>query len=130
VAKGATYRAAALSAGVSESAFYDWLSRGRKESSGIYQEFLESLNAASASVEARISERLVDISLGDGAQLDGKIALEYLRRRRPEDWNIPVQQQLTGAQGGSLKFIVDLGDSGTAQTGEAASETPSEVTSE
>ena len=110
VEKGSTYRAAALSSGVSESAFYDWISRGKKDKTGIYQEFLESLNAASASVENRIAQRLVDISTGEGASLDGKIALEYLRRRRPGEWNIPIQQQMTGSDGGALKFEVNLGE--------------------
>ena len=103
VRKGSNFRAAALSSGVGESTFYSWLERGRQESSGLYREFLESLEASKAQVEVEISESLLDIST---IKSDGRVALEFLRRRNPE-WNIPDRTEVSAS--GQLEFVVDLG---------------------
>ena len=92
VRKGSNFRAAALSSGVGESTFYTWLARGREETSGLYREFLESLEASSAQVEVEISESLLDIST---IKSDGRVALEFLRRRNPTDWNIPDRTEVS-----------------------------------
>ena len=101
--KGSNFRAAALSSGVGESTFYSWLERGRKEESGLYREFLEALEASKAQVEVEISEALLDIST---IKSDGRVALEFLRRRNPE-WNIPDKSEVTAS--GQMEFVVDLG---------------------
>ena len=127
VEKGVTFQTACLKTGISKSSFYKWQALGRKEEKGIYKDFVDALDAAMARAEARVSESVFEVST---VKQDGRVAMEWLRRRNPEEWNIPVQQQLTGAGGGSLQFIVDLGDSGTAQTGESVSASLDEVTSE
>lgn len=104
VRKGSNFRAAALSSGVGESTFYSWLARGREETSGLYREFVESLEASSAQVEVEISESLLDIST---IKSDGRVALEFLRRRNPTDWNIPDRSEVTAS--GQMEFVVDLG---------------------
>ena len=104
VRKGATYRAAALASGVSEAAFYNWIARGNKEDSGIYKEFVEALNASSAVVEIEITESIIETIKEKN---DGRVGLEWLRRRRPEEWNIPERSEI--AQTGALSFVVDLG---------------------
>ena len=104
VRKGSNFRAAALSSGVGESTFYSWLARGREETSGLYREFLESLEASSAQVEVEISESLLDIST---IKSDGRVALEFLRRRNPTDWNIPDRTEVSTS--GQMEFVVDLG---------------------
>ncbi len=104
VRKGSNFRAAALSSGVGESTFYTWLARGREETSGLYREFVESLEASSAQVEVEISESLLDIST---IKSDGRVALEFLRRRNPTDWNIPDRSEVTAS--GQMEFVVDLG---------------------
>ena len=102
VRKGSNFRAAALSSGVGESTFYTWLARGREETSGLYREFVESLEASSAQVEVEISESLLDIST---IKSDGRVALEFLRRRNPTDWNIPDRSEVTAS--GQMEFVVD-----------------------
>jgi len=104
VEKGATYRASALACGISERAFYDWLSRGKEDKSGIYNQFLQSLNEASARWETEITTQLTSI-IRDNK--DGRVALEMLRRRNPSEWNIPERSEV--ATSGDMTFVVDLG---------------------
>ena len=66
-------------------------------------EFLEALEASKAQVEVEISEALLDIST---IKSDGRVALEFLRRRNPE-WNIPDKSEVTAS--GQMEFVVDLG---------------------
>tara|TARA_B100000686_G_C16118988_1_gene631661 strand:+ start:133 stop:561 length:429 start_codon:yes stop_codon:yes gene_type:complete len=104
VRKGATFKAAALSSGISNQTLHKWIARGKTETSGIYRELVDTIEANSAQVEIEITESIVDIIREKG---DGRVGLEFLRRRSPGEWNIPERSEV--AQTGALSFVVDLG---------------------
>ncbi len=114
VRKGATFKAAAASTGIAKQTLYNWIDRGNKETSGIYRELVDSLEANSARVEIEITESIVDIIREKG---DGRVGLEWLRRRNPGDWNIPERSEV--AQTGAVSFVVDLGGELNADSPEA-----------
>lgn len=95
--EGNTRRVAAILGGIGESTFYDWLSWGDPEHENYsekYAEFSEAVTRA----EAEAEERMVLILFRDAAlnEKDGyKAAVEWLKRRKPQDWSEKTRIDLT-----------------------------------
>lgn len=68
--------------GIHESTFYGWMSRGEKETKGVYFEFCEAVEKAKAESE----KKLVDIIRGAAEQGEWKPAAWMLERRFPDQW--------------------------------------------
>lgn len=87
---GNTRRASALFGGVSESTFYRWMQEGEAATRGAKREFWEAVTHAEAVCEvgyvAVIKKHSAD---------DWRAAIEWLKRRRPEDWSETMRQDIT-----------------------------------
>ena len=90
--KGNTRRVACLVGGVSESAFYEWIERGsnpeytrkgelRKDCQE-YVEFVEAVTRAEAECESFHVENLLN-----HAKDDWRASIEWLKRRKKDDWS-------------------------------------------
>lgn len=88
-------KTAALAAGVSESTFHDWMSAGRRGEPG-FSEFLESVEQAEAEGETELAQWA-----RRGAEMDPRIALEFLGRRHPARWG-KTRIEVTGKDDGPL----------------------------
>lgn len=88
-------KTAALSAGVSESTFHDWMAAGRRGEPG-FAEFLEAVERAEAESETELAQWA-----RRGAEMDPRIALEFLGRRYPARWG-KTRIEVTGKDEGPL----------------------------
>ena len=79
---GSTYKDAAESAGVQYNTFNEWMKKGEAAKTGQYREFNDSVSVANAEC-ARNMVRVIQSAAAKG---DWKAALEWLKRRRREDW--------------------------------------------
>lgn len=94
IKQGNTYEIAALSAGVSRSTFYNWLSwgevvEGEPEPDPIYIDFREAVEEAAALAEMERVKTILDAAKGTGRYkgvADWKAAAWFLERRSPEAW--------------------------------------------
>jgi hypothetical protein len=98
IGKGATYKLAALYAGIGETTFKDWRKRGEEEESGIYVDFVAAIEAA----EGRAAYR--SLSLISKAAIDTWQAGAWLLERRyPHEYGRTVQsRELSGPDGGPI----------------------------
>jgi hypothetical protein len=106
--KGNVREHAAQYAGVSRATFYNWLKRGRKETTGPFRDFLGAVEASEVScamrflaiVDKAASERdevtIKEITFPDGSTktekttrrvFDWQAAIWWLERRFPEAWS-------------------------------------------
>src|SRR5438876_6179573 len=91
---------ASVAAGVSAAAYYSWKSRGEREPSGEYHDFVEELRKAEAEAERNAVEiwrRAID---DDG---DWRAAQAFLERRFPDRWRRRQTNELVGADGGPIQ---------------------------
>src|SRR4051794_39022230 len=79
---GCTLKAAAAEAGISRWTLYEWITKGRQETSGPYRDALERIEAAKAQSEVLLLEHIVD-----AAPRDWKAAAWVLERRFPEHYS-------------------------------------------
>lgn len=114
---GNTRRATCHHAGISEDTFADWMRK--------YSDFSDLVEMAEASCEfamvdivrraAQEREVVVTkrIEYPDGGvlvetkthtEIDAKIALEWLARRRREDWSPTQKHELSGPDGGAIQM--------------------------
>ncbi len=82
VLHGASYQSAARSGGIHYDTFNEWMKKGREAKSGIYREFSEALETANAQCEVN----MVRVIQSAAAKGDWKAALEWLKRRRRNEW--------------------------------------------
>lgn len=80
ISQGNFVDTAVRAAGISDTSYYAWLDRGRKQPNSIYGEFLEAVEVATAKAEVVILKRVMDASK-EGAW---QAAAWYLERTRPE----------------------------------------------
>jgi len=73
-------RHAALSVGITEQTFYNWINRGERSKSGIYFEFFESIKKSRAKAIVR-NVAIVNKAAQDG---DWKAAMTWLERTEPD----------------------------------------------
>ena len=90
-------QAAARSAGVSESTFHRWMSRGEQEQSGPFRAFREAVVLAES--EAEVYAVAI---LRRAMPEDWRAALAYLERRHPSRWRRQQTTELTGKDGSSF----------------------------
>lgn len=103
---GATRQDAALASGVSVSLFMEWLDNGRKQKTGAFVEFLESVEQAEG--EARLKfTAVIARAANDG---DWRAAESYLKRRDRASWG--DNQDVTSG-GGPLVLRVVYDDEST-----------------
>lgn len=89
---GCTYKDAAEAAGVWYTTFNGWMEKGREAKSGQYHEFYEAVSAANAQCAANFT-RIIQTAAAKG---DWKAALEWLRRRRRDEWGDNVDITTNG----------------------------------
>jgi len=92
---------AARAAGVSYSAFQEWMRKGEKARKGAHRDFFNAVRAIETQTEV--------IVVGDlllKAKKDPKLAKWWLAHRHPKRWgdNRPQKVELTGKDGGPLKI--------------------------
>lgn len=135
---GASKKIAVGSVGVHERTFDNWMQSGRDAKSGRYRRFylaiekarnrgdlelLASVKQATQGVKCRTCHgqgsfprdgKLISCPAckGDGYSMkpDGRLALEFLSRRQPQDYakQAPQRIELTGAGGGAVKYEADV----------------------
>jgi transposase len=94
---GMSYKGAALSAGIVESTFYEWLAKGNKAKSGMYKEFSESVSKANGEARKALVAR---VHLNKDWRSDAWI----LERRFPDEWNKKDNVDLS--IGGDINVII------------------------
>lgn len=87
VRKGATYKLAALRAGISHRTLRRWLRSGRRNEN----EGCVSLLAAITDAEGERAEKYLD-AINAQAETDGKMALEMLARLYPKEYGSDTQR--------------------------------------
>jgi hypothetical protein len=94
---------AAAYAGISRTAFFDWLERGRNEPESIYAVFLDAVEKAKADAEVR------DVALIDKAAHDGswQAAAWKLERKFPQKWGRVNRTEISGPDGAAVKVDID-----------------------
>jgi hypothetical protein len=94
---------AAAYAGISRTAFFDWLERGRNEPESIYAVFLDAVEKAKADAEVR------DVALIDKAAHDGswQAAAWKLERKFPNKWGRVNRTEISGPDGSAVKVEMD-----------------------
>lgn len=92
---------AARFAGVSYSAFQEWMRRGEKARRGPYRTFFNAIRAIETQTEVTVVGDLMV-----KAKKDPKLAKWWLAHRHPKRWgdNRPQRVELTGKDGGPLKI--------------------------
>ena len=98
---GADRAAAAEYTGVRYGTFRSWLSRGR-DGQEPFAEFLEDVRAAEAEAAVRMAKVVFDAAY---QEKDVRAALEWLRRRRPEQWNEPPGGQAQAVAQASIVLV-------------------------
>ena len=81
VRQGCTHKVAALRAGISESTFYAWVSKGKAAKSGLYRDFADDLELAEA-----VAEGTLTLQMRAHAARDWRATAWMLERRFPETW--------------------------------------------
>lgn len=81
IEKGNYVETAAGLAGVDKQSLYSWLKKGNQASKGIYRDFLDAVNVALASSEAKDVERL-----NQAADKHWQATAWRLERRFPRKW--------------------------------------------
>ena len=104
IATGAVQKDAALAAGISESAYYDWLERGRRGETP-FSEFLESIKKARASARVE-AVRCVRLAWKN----DWRSAMTFLERRDPENWARPGPGVRTEKTDEPVEIVVRFAD--------------------
>lgn len=102
IRQGVPQKTAANRAGVSESVFYKWKTRGNKAKSGRYFQFVEALKRAN--VDAEVS---LVLQVRTAAKGDWRAAMAILRQRFPENWRKEAKTTVT-VQGPSGDGAVPL----------------------
>ena len=95
---GATRKDAAGAAGVDYTTFLNWMAAGEVAKSGAFFEFFNACTKAEHA--ARLNYTKVIAMAANGG--DWRAALEYLKRRDPENWSDKNTLELTGAGGKDL----------------------------
>jgi len=95
---GCTYRDAAESAGVDYNTFNEWRKAGEIAKSGKFYEFNEAVTKANAEC-AKNMTRVIQTAAAKG---EWKAALEWLKRRRRDEWGDSASLDLSNSDG-SLK---------------------------
>jgi len=101
VAAGCYLKHAAMYAGVSYDSVNLWAKRGKRESSGIFFDFYQSLKKA----EGNAIVRNVGI-IENAANKTWQAAAWWLERRYPDDFALKMRQELTGKDGGPISMTV------------------------
>lgn len=99
---GSTRKDAAGAAGIVYTTFLDWMQAGETAKSGALYEFYN------ACTKAEHTARLNYLNTIAKAAQDGdwRAALEYLKRRDPDNWGDKQAVALTGADGGPV--VIDV----------------------
>ena len=92
---GATYKDAAESAGVAYITFNGWMQRGERghKHDQLYVEFSNAVTQAQAEVKIKFTAVLTRAA----QEGDWRAALEYLRRRDPDNWSERRQIEHSGS---------------------------------
>jgi transposase len=72
----------ARSAGIAPATFYRWMRKGKKDSRGMYRDFYEAVERASAEAEVH-AVAVIRRAANEG---DWRAAAHFLERRHPEGW--------------------------------------------
>lgn len=99
---GATYKDSAEAAGVEYNTFNEWMKKGAEAKSGAYREFNEAVSKANAECAVNFT-RIIQSNAAKG---DWKAALEWLKRRRRNEWGDNVDVT-SGGQAITWKDFVD-----------------------
>lgn len=98
---GMSLKNSALAAGISESTFYDWLSKGEQTARGKYAEFSEYITESKAIAE-QLQVQIIHKAADGG---DWKAAQFILERRFPDEWGRIDKLDISG----KMKTEVDHG---------------------
>jgi len=99
--KGHGLSTAAGIAGIDRRTLYNWLNRGDKNPEGTYGQFARDCAEAEA--------KAADVAIGAIAKAmpdDWRAAMEYLSRRRPDEWGKAERHEVTGKAGEPIKVEV------------------------
>ena len=102
---GADRAAAVGYAGVPYGTVRSWISRGRSGHTP-YDEFAAQVEAAEAEAAVRMAKVIFDAA---HAEHDYRAALEWLKRRRPEEWGEPKAKEPEATAEASV-FVFQFGD--------------------
>jgi len=105
IESGATYKDAAGMAGVGYSTFNDWMKLGREaKRKNRYSEFSEAVERSNSIVRVKMAAVIRDAAIVDK---DWRAALEFNKRRDPENWG--DKQAVDHTSGGDKIGVIGLG---------------------
>jgi hypothetical protein len=81
IERGVTQKTAALTSGITEHTFHNYINRGKQETEGIYFQFFQSLKKSQANLKATYEQLIFD-----AAHKDWKAAMTYLERKYPDEY--------------------------------------------
>lgn len=99
---GNYYEAATAAAGVDYATFRRWLERGAKASGGPFREFCEAVQKAQADAEATVVAQW-----REQIPANWQAARDFLARRFPGRWGPKERHEITGADGGPIRFSLE-----------------------
>lgn len=88
-------------AGISDRTYHGWITRGRKEESGIYHEFFQAVKAAEHEAEVR-AVAMVQSAMPD----NWTAAMTYLERKFPNRWGRRSRIEHSSPSGGPIQVEV------------------------
>ena len=94
-------------AGIDKSTAYKWMQRGQQEKSGIYFDFFNAVEKATADAETSMVA-IIKLASRDTWQA----AAWWLERRAPDRWG-RQRQEITGKDGGEIKVKIVYDNSNT-----------------
>ena len=120
---GASYSDAAQAAGVDYMTFNNWMKAGESAKSGKFFKFFEAVRKE----EAAAALRHLAVINNAAAKGDWKASLEWLRRRRRQDWGDSVDVTTGGER--TNKITVEYVDSASevTQSADSDQDEPQEV---
>jgi hypothetical protein len=96
-------------AGIHQATGYAWMAKGREATSGVYREFYEAVEKATANAEAGMVA-IIKLASRDTWQA----AAWWLERRAPDRWG-RQRQEITGKDGGDIVVRVVRGNTDTSE---------------
>jgi hypothetical protein len=104
---------AAVLCGIARRTFYRWLELGEQESEtgGKHYDFLCAVERAEAVAESRKLRVVSRAAYGDKKHgPDWKAALAFLERRFPDRWARTERHEVSGKDGGTIRFAMKWPD--------------------
>ena len=104
IKNGANRKTAALTSGITEQTFYNWIARGKQAKNGKYLEFFESIKKAEESLKEFYENKIKTAKSWTAAAW-------WLERKHPEEYRNRQQIEHSGDVSYEVRFVKEKNDS-------------------